>query len=376
MKTILSIIHATQPGGVQRVSAVETAMLNEFGYKTFLISILKTREWEIFKDLGINPIYLFNSEAFGRLFSGLFFRVNIDIKPDIIIAHNNPCTQAAFKLKEKLEKKGKYISVIFYLHDSLVYPIAGSLFGEVLRNIPQVFKKLEYKHIRNSKIVLVNSRVTLNNVLKNHNLDLKDFSDRIAILYPTINTPIPQRRLIQDKKEYILIVGRFDHEAFYNVCKIMKNLDYPLVVAGYGHPYNPKVKRILKLFKILRNTRKNIRIIFKPSDNQLIELYRNASIFVYPGHENFNMSAIEAMSAGCPILVADTSGICEILPSKLRDELCLPKNKIELWVDKIRDIIENDKCYELGKKCWKITHKYNLDSHMDNLIKILREVIK
>jgi len=370
---VLSIIHATQPGGVQRVGAVETTMLNKFGYETLLVSILKTHEWGIFKELGIKPIYLFNSEAFGRLISGLFFKININTKPDIIIAHNNPCAQVAFKLKRKLEKESKNTPVIFYLHDSLVYPIAGSLFGEILRIFPQIFKKLEYKHLKESEIVLVNSEVSLNRVMRNH--CLKNLSEKISILYPTTNMPIPKDRVVRDKEEYILIVGRMDHEASYNIYKIMKILDYPLIVAGYGHPYNPKFKKVLKLFKILMKKGKDIKIIFSPSDTQLIELYRTASLFIYPGHENFNMSAIEAMSAGCPILVADTSGVCEILPQKLREELCMNKNNIKLWVERIQEIIRSDKSYELGKKCWKVTHRYNLNTHIDKLIRILREVI-
>lgn len=237
---------------------------------------------------------------------------------------------------------------------------------------PQIFKKLEYKHIKEAEIILVNSKVTLNQVIRNHGL--KDISEKITILYPTTNIPIPKEKLVQNKKGYLLIVGRMDHEAFYNVYKIMKFLDSPLVVAGYGHPYNPKFKKVLKLFKVLRKKGKNIKIIFSPSDTQLIELYRNASLFIYPGHENFNMSAMEAMSSGCPILVADTSGICEILPERLREILCLNKNNIELWVKNIQDIIKNDESYELGKECWKITHNYNLNTHMNKLLKILKEL--
>lgn len=73
---VLSIIHATQPGGVQRVAAIETAMLNEFKYEASLVSILKTYEWDLFKKLLIKPIYLFNSEILGRLISGIFFKAN------------------------------------------------------------------------------------------------------------------------------------------------------------------------------------------------------------------------------------------------------------------------------------------------------------
>lgn len=365
---VLSIIHATQPGGVQRVGAMETALLKKLGYDASLVSILKTYEWGLFDKLKIKPIYLFSSETVGRLFSGLFLGININLKPNIIIAHNNPCAQLAFKLKEK---NNKNVSIIFYLHDSLVYPIAGSLLGEFLKRSPSIFKKLEFKHIEKSEIVLVNSRVSLKRVKENH--DLKDY-EKITVLYPTTNMPMSKEKIIKNKKKYLLIVGRIDHEAFYNIYKITKTLDYPLIVAGYGHPYNPKFKKILEMFKSLRAMGKDVKIFFSPSDSQLMELYRNASLFVYPGHENFNMSAIEAMSAGCPILVADTSGVCEILPPKLREELCLDKSNIGVWIERIEDIINDDRSYELGKACWKVTIKYNLETHINKLLKILEDI--
>ncbi|RLE62575.1 MAG: hypothetical protein DRJ38_09400, partial [Thermoprotei archaeon] len=281
-------------------------MLNKYGYKTSLVSILKTYEWDLFKRVKITPIYLYDNEFFGRLFSGLYVKCRIEIDSDIIIAHNNPSVQVALMLKKKMERKGKNVLIISYLHDILIYPITGSLFGEILRIFPQLLKKLEREYIIKSEIVLVNSKTSFERIMKNYNL--KNLLEKVFILYPTVNIPVSKKMLVKDKKGYMLIVGRMDHEAFYNLYKIMKVLDYPLIIAGYGHPYNPNFRKILMLFKMLKKAGKKIKIIFCPSDVQLFELYRNASLFVYPGHENFNMSAIEAMSAGCPVLVANTSG--------------------------------------------------------------------
>ena len=375
---VVSIIHNTQPGGMQRVAALETDALNKNGYKSFLASILKTKEWSLFNELNIEPVYLFNNEMVGRFLSGIFFNIgNLKkIKPDVVIAHNNPEFQVAHNLKRKLEKEGKKVFIISYIHDSLVYSIAGSVFGKFLHVFKDQFKKLEQRNILESNIVLVNSNATMNRLLEIHK-NLEDIiKKKSTILYPTTNVPITKDKLVVEKKNYLLIVGRIDHEAFYNLYKIIKNLDIPLVIAGYGHPYNPNFKKIRELFNSLKKEGKNIKFIFSPSDEELLELYRNASLFVYPGHENFNMSAIEAMSAGCPILVANTSGVCEILPHKLRDELTLDKKDIQLWVDKIKEIIENDMSYELGYECWKVTQKYNLYTHIEKFLKILNEVIK
>ncbi|RLI29147.1 hypothetical protein DRO58_00505, partial [Candidatus Bathyarchaeota archaeon] len=62
-------------------------------------------------------------------------------------------------------------------------------------------------------------------------------------------------------------------------------------------------------------------------------------------------------------------------PQELREELGLDKNDVRLWVEKINEIIKLDRSYELGEKCWKVTHKYNLYTHMDKLIGILKGLV-
>jgi glycosyltransferase involved in cell wall biosynthesis len=357
-----------RPGGVQRVAAIETEFLKRLGYNSLLFSILKTQKWALFNELSVEPKYIFNNEFFGMMFPVFLSNIKVMVKPDIIIAHNNPCAQVAFYLKKKVNKS---VHVIFYLHDSLTYPIAGSFYALVSKFYPRIIQKMEFKHITGSEAVLVNSHFSLRTTMKNHNL--KDLSEKFHVLYPTINCPIPKEKLVKKKRRYILIVGRIDHEAFYNLYKIMKAIDIPLIIAGYGHPLNPSFRKICRLFKSLK--RKNIRFVFSPSDRQLLELYRNALLFIYPGHENFNMSALEAMSAGCPILVEKTSGICELLPQELRREVCLDKDDTWGWVEKIRQIVENDRSYSLGIECWKVTQNYNLNTHMNRFIKILEEIL-
>ncbi|MEM3586477.1 MAG: glycosyltransferase [Candidatus Bathyarchaeia archaeon] len=363
---LLSVIHSTQPGGVQRVGAVETAKLRELGYECSLLSLLKTPKWTLFDEININVQYVYESEYSGRFLSGIFLKVNTVTEPDIIIAHNNPGAQVALQLK----KGKKDARIVFYLHDSLAYNIALSFFGLLSSFCPKTLRRLERRHIEIADIVLVNSRLTLSEVVKNHGLRSLD---KFTVLYPTVNVPISEKDLVKDKKGYVILGGRIDHEAFYNVYRIIKKMDVPLVIAGYGHPHNPNSRKIVRLFESLRRKR-NVRLIFSPYDEQLFELYRNASLFIYPGHENFNMNAIEAMSVGCPILVANTSGICEIFPQKLREELCLDKNDVELWIEKIKEIVEGDRAYKVGKECWAVSQNYNLFTHMDRLAKILERV--
>jgi len=367
----LSIIHNTLPGGVQRVGALETSELSRMGYDMTLISLVKTQEWGLFKMLDISPVYLSRNEIIGRLFSGLWINKFSKNSFDFIIAHNNTGCQVASKIKQK----NKDIKMIFYLHDPLAYPIAGSICSVIFRLLPKILQKMESKHIETSDIVFVNSKVSLNKLLSNHKENFDKIYNKITILYPTLNVPLKKQQLTQNKQNYLLIVGRIDHEAFYNLAKIIQLIDIPLVIAGYGHPYNPNFRKILNIFKLLQHKGKDITFVFSPSDEELLNLYKNASLFVYPGHENFNMSALEAMSAGCPILVADTSGVCELLPPNLREYLCLPKKDVDIWTDRIKEIVHGDNSHSLGTALWRITQRYNLNTHIQNLVKVLEGLL-
>ncbi len=373
---VFIIIHTTTPGGVQRVGIYEASFLKKFNSEAVLLSIIKPklREWELLQRLKIRPVYLAKNEFLGRTLYTLLLNVvpiSVDsTEPDIVIAHNIPGGQVSLNLRRYYKK---HFPIVFYLHDPMIYPISGSFYDIVASRFPSVLLRIEEKLIQESDVVLVNSRRALVKLFKFHRTRSM-FEGKVVVLYPTMNMPISEHKIKKSKDHYLLIVGRIDHEAFFNLYKIVEKIDIPLVIAGSYHPYNMNSRRIIQLFLNLKRKGKEIRFVFNPSDDELLKLYRSALLFVYPGHENFNMSALEAMSAGCPTLIADSSGVCEILPESLREYLCLPKDDIDAWIARILEIIQNDGSYRLGKRLWKITQKYNVHTHMSRLIEILKRI--
>jgi len=61
---------------------------------------------------------------------------------------------------------------------------------------------------------------------------------------------------------------------------------------------------------------KNNSSIFLPGyidDDQLINLYNNAELFVYPSlYEGFGLPPLEAMACGCPCVVSNAASLPEI----------------------------------------------------------------
>ncbi len=63
-------------------------------------------------------------------------------------------------------------------------------------------------------MVFTNSKRTLVKIIKMHE-KMVNIKDKAMVLYPTVNIPIPEHEIKKEKMHYLLIVGRIDHEAFF-----------------------------------------------------------------------------------------------------------------------------------------------------------------
>ena len=111
-----------------------------------------------------------------------------------------------------------------------------------------------------------------------------------------------------DARPYVLYVG--SRSAYKNFPALMQAFgkaeaarSMRLVVAGGGRGAMPSARR-------WRRTALESRVLLLPrvEEAHLGALYRGAALFVYPSlYEGFGLPPLEAMSAGCPVLVSRTS---------------------------------------------------------------------
>ncbi len=73
----------------------------------------------------------------------------------------------------------------------------------------------------------------------------------------------------------------------------------------------------------------NVIILGYVSDNDLVALYRNCSLFIFPSfHEGFGLPILEAMCCGAPVIGSNNTSISEIISEK--NALFDPKNILEM----------------------------------------------
>lgn len=140
-------------------------------------------------------------------------------------------------------------------------------------------------------------------------------AEKITVIYNAVfEKKITQNIAILEKIKapYILFVGNLDPRK--NLVNLLKAYlsgnfkDLKLVIAGGSHKTFSQTS-----FSIPADKAQDILFLDYVSDEELITLYQNASLFVYPSlYEGFGIPPLEAMRYGCPVLVSDTASLPEV----------------------------------------------------------------
>jgi glycosyltransferase involved in cell wall biosynthesis len=229
----------------------------------------------------------------------------------------------------KLEKK---VDLFFYPHINLPMYIPKNTIITVhdLRPFTKfwdrnVFKKKYYKFIferaiKQCKGIIVISEATKKDLIK---FD-KTVESKIKVIYEFIDDKFIKSDMsgnFQSKPliygDYILFIGnRKKHKnlerLIYAFNKIKNELKYKLVIAGSKDKNNGLKDGIDLLIQKL-GLRNEIIELISPDDETIINLYKNAQLFMFPSlYEGFGLPPLEAMACGCPVAVSDLPVLKEV----------------------------------------------------------------
>lgn len=164
--------------------------------------------------------------------------------------------------------------------------------------------------------------------------------DKIIVTYngvDHIKTIQADERIIVRKdlvgRQYILVVGSMNPSKNFSlvlqVAKQMPNVNF--VIAGGSNA------------KVFNNNEfiappTNVNFIGYVTDEELMALYKNASVFIYPSiYEGFGIPPLEAMMWNCPVVVSDIEVFHEVYEDAA--EYC-PYDDSSAWVKMLRNILD------------------------------------
>ena len=268
------------------------------------------------------------------------------IDPDIIWSTNlqEGATDEAVTsvgIFEDLQNKAIYCST---LHD--VTPLIHPAFAGIDKNrLRAEWYKTKLEYVKKSDIVFTVSQFSKNKIEEL----LKIEREKIFLVYNGINftkfKPSERFNSLKSKRKFILYVGPLDKhknislvlDAYSKLSKDIRN-EYRLALAGFPVD-DPKFKDILIKYPI---DKKNIEVLGRVSDKQLVYLLQSCKLFVFPSfYEGFGLPVAEAMACGALAITSNETAMPELVASD--DVLFNPrnpnelKNKIEYFLNDKKD---------------------------------------
>jgi len=184
-----------------------------------------------------------------------------------------------------------------------------------------------------------------------------------------ILTPVEVESFIptKDNAGYFLAVGRLvPYKRMALLIQVFQKLRLPLIIVGSG-PEKEKLKKMV-------NNNKLIRILGWISDEKKIKLFENARAFITATEDDFNITAVEAMAAGKPVIALQKGGTEETVVEGLTGEF-FKTATIEMVADAIGRFIENENKYNY-LEIRKQAEKFGQDIFRKKIKEFVRNIAK
>jgi glycosyltransferase involved in cell wall biosynthesis len=178
-----------------------------------------------------------------------------------------------------------------------LYLNARGLKKVILNCVIQILKQIDFHYSQRPNQYIAMTEETSQRIKNCYH-----FSKEIPIFSPSIDAN--QYFLSQEIQDYYLIVSRLEKYKRVDLAvKAFNILGKPLKIVGRG----------TEKAKLIKMAKKNIKFIEGIDDNKLANLYSQCKALIFPQHEDYGLTPLEANASGRPVIAYGKGGVLETM---------------------------------------------------------------
>lgn len=204
-------------------------------------------------------------------------------------------------------------------------------------------------------------------------------ADKVTVIYlGSFVAPRAPRTHFGSKKVLTIsdIAPRKNHirsiKAFELVHKENPHNNMELTIVGHVRKNVPEFESTLQH---IRERNEGIKITFTGylTDSEILALYDQADVFVYPSqYEGFGLPVLEAMACGCPVITSNVSSLPEVVGEA---GLLVDPYNVEALAQAMSAVLEDDDLKrEMSRKGIEQARKFSWDKAGKELLAVCQEV--
>ncbi|MGG5502302.1 glycosyltransferase [Myroides odoratimimus] len=356
---VLHVIDSLATGGAEKllVESLPVFRKNNVDIDIALLNGKVTPFYNVVKDFGYNRIYnLYNGSVYNPI--TILRLVPILKKYGVVHVHLFPAQYYVVIAKVLGFSKCK---LIFTEHSTSnrrlqnrrlrwIEKIVYSFYKKVISITPEVQSELKEKlNLPDNKLTVIENGVNIANI------ESAESYSRENLGY-------------NEDDRIILMVAGFrrekDHDTLIRCLSILP-LNYKLLLVGDGE----RRKELETLVEFLRLEE---RIKFLGVRTDVYNLMKMVDISVLSSHwEGFGLVAVEAMSAGKPVIASKVQGLEQVVEGG--GLLFTKGDEIDLK-NKILELEENEYYHEISKSCVVKAKKYDINNTVSKLISLYEKI--
>jgi glycosyltransferase involved in cell wall biosynthesis len=145
-----------------------------------------------------------------------------------------------------------------------------------------------------------------------------------------------------------------------------------LTIVGYLRKDIPEFESTLHDIR-RRNKGINIKLAGYLADSEVLSLYEEADVFVYPSlYEGFGLPVLEAMACGCPVIASNVSSLPEVVGEA---GLLVDPYDVKALAQAMLTVLEDDELKrEMSRKGIAQAQKFSWEKAGAELLAVCREV--